>query len=338
MQIVCPNCEATYQVSATAIGTVGRQVRCVRCRTVWHQKPMAEVPPITVSPHVAGMAGDDDPVEAFKAELGAAEPPPPAPALAEPVAASAQPAESPAPAALLQEEAPTQNGDPSGPPLSDLMAQDETAPPQQADAEPAAAASLSDITIPVEPSPPVAPELPEAGGETGRPADAVEAAARRRRRSTARRRLPVRPGAASVLIVVFACIIGALFWGRATVVRHAPQMASLYATIGLPVNLRGLEFSGVEVSRETHDGVTVLVVAGTITNTVSQSVEVPRLRFAMRNETGSEIYAWTAMPSKEALSPGETLEFRSRLASPPGEGRDVTVRFFTRLDAVAGLR
>ena len=41
---------------------------------------------------------------------------------------------------------------------------------------------------------------------------------------------------------------------------------------------------------------------------------------------------------QEALAPGETLPFRSRLASPPGEGRDVTVRFFTRLDAVAGLR
>ena len=44
------------------------------------------------------------------------------------------------------------------------------------------------------------------------------------------------------------------------------------------------------------------------------------------------------MPSQPVLEPGETLPFRSRLASPPGEGRDVQVRFFTRRDAVAGLR
>jgi hypothetical protein len=79
-------------------------------------------------------------------------------------------------------------------------------------------------------------------------------------------------------------------------------------------------------------------VEGNIVSVASKAVEVPRLRFAMRSEAGNEVYAWTAMPSREVLGPGETLPFRSRLASPPGEGRDVMVRFFTRLDAVAGLR
>ena len=32
------------------------------------------------------------------------------------------------------------------------------------------------------------------------------------------------------------------------------------------------------------------------------------------------------------------MPFRSRLASPPADGHDVQVRFFTRRDAVAGLR
>jgi len=34
----------------------------------------------------------------------------------------------------------------------------------------------------------------------------------------------------------------------------------------------------------------------------------------------------------------ENMPFRSRLASPPAEGHDIQVRFFTRRDAVAGLR
>jgi hypothetical protein len=121
-------------------------------------------------------------------------------------------------------------------------------------------------------------------------------------------------------------------------VKHVPQLASLYATLGMPVNLRGLTFTDVRISRDMHDGTPVLVVEGTIVSAASKAVEVPRIRFAMRNETGSEIYAWTALPSREVLGPGETLPFRSRLASPPGEGRDVSVRFFTRLDSIAGLR
>ena len=55
-------------------------------------------------------------------------------------------------------------------------------------------------------------------------------------------------------------------------------------------------------------------------------------------EAGKEIYSWTAMPGRTLLGPGETLPFRSRLASPPGESRDVSVRFFTRRDALAGER
>jgi len=80
----------------------------------------------------------------------------------------------------------------------------------------------------------------------------------------------------------------------------------------------------------------VLVVEGVIVNTVSIPVEVPRLRFALRNDAGSEVYAWTAMPTQSALEPGGRLPFRSRLASPPKDGHDVQVRFFTRHDVQAG--
>ena len=119
--------------------------------------------------------------------------------------------------------------------------------------------------------------------------------------------------------------------------RTIPQLASFYASVGLPVNLRGLAFTGVTIGRDAHDGVPVLVVEGTIVNTVATPVEVPRLRFALRNAAGTEVYTWTAVPTQTVLEPGERLPFRSRLASPPEDGHDVQVRFFTRRDVVAGL-
>ena len=63
-----------------------------------------------------------------------------------------------------------------------------------------------------------------------------------------------------------------------------------------------------------------------------------QMSVALRNAAGAEVYAWTAQPSQPVLPAFETMPFRSRLASPPAEGHDIQVRFFTRRDAVAGLR
>jgi predicted Zn finger-like uncharacterized protein len=328
MHITCPNCAASYHVSATAIGPAGRSVRCVRCRAVWHQVQPPEIPPLTVVPPpvAAHEPAGDATVAAFKSELG----PPSDPA----VAAAPEPAMpefEPAPAV-------SENGDPAGPSLDQLIetpSAGET-PAEEAQAEPEQSApSLSDIAIPSE-------QTSAADEPLSAPAKAanVENVAARRtiKRGTARRRIPVRATRMPAVILLLACVFAALIGWRGTIVKHAPQMASLYAAIGLPVNLRGITFTEVKVSRDIHDGVAVLMVEGTIASTASKPVEVPRLRFAMRNEAGGEVYAWTAMPTREVLEPGETLPFRSRLASPPGEGRDVTVRFFTRLDATAGLR
>ena len=309
MHIVCPNCAASYKIDASVIGSAGRSVRCVRCRSVWHQAPPEPEPP----------AAND--VVTFKSELGS-------PAAAEPPA--------PDPAAETTQPAPavTENGDPAGPPLEQLIGPNAEPSPETA-AEPPAGASLSYITIPA--APPAANDAPPVDAQADSDIESI-AARRRARRGTARRRIPSRSARMPALILTLACVIAVLIAWRGNIVRHAPQMASLYAAIGMPVNLRGLTFTDVKVLRDVHDGVSVLVVEGSIVSTVARAVDVPRLRFAMRNEAGGEVYAWTAMPSKEVLEPGETLPFRSRLASPPSEGRDVTVRFFTRLDAVAGLR
>ncbi len=178
----------------------------------------------------------------------------------------------------------------------------------------------------------IAPARPD--GEANKD---IEAFARRRTARGARRR---RSGASRwpVIVVLLGAILAGLLIWRGKVVQHAPQMASLYAAIGLPVNLRGLTFSDVKTSHETHDGVPVLAVQGAITNTSSAAIEVPRLRFAVQNASGSEIYAWTAQPAQAVLAAGATLPFRSRLASPPPDSQSVVVRFFNRRDALAGTR
>lgn len=109
-----------------------------------------------------------------------------------------------------------------------------------------------------------------------------------------------------------------------------PQTASFYAGLGLPVNLRGVDFDRVAASAERHDGERVLVVKGEIANSSSRAEEVPRLRFAIRNAEHQEIYSWTAAVSHGRLPAGERLAFRSELILPPSDTRDVEVRFIDR--------
>lgn len=39
MQIVCPNCQTSYGVTPAALGPEGRNVRCAKCKQVWHALP-----------------------------------------------------------------------------------------------------------------------------------------------------------------------------------------------------------------------------------------------------------------------------------------------------------
>lgn len=140
--------------------------------------------------------------------------------------------------------------------------------------------------------------------------------------------------AAAVLFAVLS--IGVM--SREAMVRVAPELASLYAAIGFPVNLRGLEFQNIRTRQEIQDGVTVLAIEGEVENIVNRAVELPRVRLAVLGDNGAEIYAWTALLPRSILYPHERVPFKSRLASPPSAGKEIMVRFLTRADLSAPAR
>ena len=180
-------------------------------------------------------------------------------------------------------------------------------------------------------APPLVPALAQDPAPTTGP-DIETVAARRARHTGNKRRRSRRWPGLPTIILVLAGIVAALLNWRATVVRFVPQTASLFSAVGLPVNLRGLSLDDIKTTLEAHEGVSVLVVEGTIANLTRQPLEVPRLRFAVRNAAGYEVYAWTALPAEPVLAPGDRAPFRSRLASPPADAQDIIVRFFNRRD------
>jgi predicted Zn finger-like uncharacterized protein len=169
---------------------------------------------------------------------------------------------------------------------------------------------------------------------------AQEPVAVRRARPSLLRRLTPSFSMPAVSLTTACAAMGALvlalvIW-RADVVRLLPQTASFYKMVGLDVNLRGLVFKDVKITTESVEGKPVLVIEGVIIGEARKPVELPRLRFSVRDAQGAEIYAWNAVLEQPLLRPGEKAWFKSRLASPPPEGRNIDVRFFNKRDIAAG--
>jgi predicted Zn finger-like uncharacterized protein len=331
MLIVCPTCAATYDVAPDRLGASGRSVRCVRCRTVWFANAPGEQATAVIAPN-GDSIGPPQPVASTLRELMDWE------AAARAAAPRASPAD--AHAAWQSEETPASG--PIPPADSPPAAAERTAFDPPADPTPnlpALAGSDAPSLVPAEEMP--GPVEPAAGATVDALAnpDIETLAARRVRRpgGTRKKRGSWRPGLPSVIMVLFVILAG-LVVARNQVVRIAPQTASLFSAIGLAVNVRGLALEKVKTRHEVHDGAMVLIVEGTVANVTRAIVEVPRLRFALRNPAGLEIYAWTAVAGRPALGPGESTTFSSRLASPPTDAREVIVRFLTRRDLTAGER
>jgi predicted Zn finger-like uncharacterized protein len=335
MLITCPSCATSYDVRPDILGASGRSVRCARCERVWHadlpqaQKLLQAADAIGVPAAESGPAGENWAAHAPpESDEGAAE---------EPLAPgrASDPGQAwPFPDAVAESGPEAGDAALAGP--ADLPEAPPLAPIDLDDSPPAVADAAGVVDDAPSDQPLLAPAFAEPGPAESK--DVESFAARRARRLAQRRRLrwPLSrlQSAILVLLVVNAVLVG---W-RSDVVRLLPQTASFFSLIGLPVNLRGLMFDGIEIVREQHEGVPVLVVEGNIVNVARRSVEVPRLKLAVRNASGQEIYTWTAVPPRSVLPSGEAVAFRSRLASPPPEGREVLVRFLNRRDVVAGVR
>jgi predicted Zn finger-like uncharacterized protein len=307
MLIVCPTCATSYDVELASLQPNGRQVRCVRCRAIWRAAPshadklLAAAEAIGPEPQVA-----QAPAGAFAEE----------------------------PALQSAEEPPADGGAWAAP--DELPAAAETEAATDAPVAAVEAPSIAPVDLD-EGQPPI--EVEGTAEEDAEPLEDIETyAARRQKRGFGRPSLhwPLSNLQSGILalLIVNAILVG---W-RDDVVRILPQTASFYSMLGLSVNLRGLALDSVTTTTEQHEGVPILVVEGNVVNNTRKIVDVPRLKFVVRNALNEEVYSWTAVPPRATLPPGEAVAFRSRLASPPTDGRDVLVRFVTRHDIIAGTR
>jgi predicted Zn finger-like uncharacterized protein len=304
MTIVCPNCTTSYAVDPTAFGAAGRIVRCARCKQTWLARPEEAVRAETRVPEMTAVDNPNDSLEndAGWGDLGDDDD---TPVVDSPSITSEMPDDGETQSFAAEADWPSRA-------QNDVAEEEWDAPARK----PSWLGRLRQA-VPLPPMPKIPlPKIP----------------------------LPTIPipkvlkpfvTLSSACAAMAALTMALVFW-RADVVRLLPQTATLYQIVGLEVNLRGLAIKDVKISTETVDSKPVLVIEGIIVDIARKPIDVPRLRFVVRDERGTEIYAWNAVLEKSQLKPGESAWFRSRLASPPAEARNVEVRFFNRRDLAGG--
>ena len=143
--------------------------------------------------------------------------------------------------------------------------------------------------------------------------------------------------AQSVGWTVLIFLIGAIGWGtiqyRETIASLWPQSASLYAILGMPVNVRGITLTNISYKQEYEDGQPVLSVTGKVVNFSTREQPVPEIRVVLLDDAKHELYHWTFATGIPTLRPGAESPFVTRLSSPPPEARNLNVRFAEAGDA-----
>lgn len=130
-------------------------------------------------------------------------------------------------------------------------------------------------------------------------------------------------GLAAVILVIG----GAAVSYRQDIATLWPQSASLYSTLGLNVNARGIAFADVTRRYETEDGQTVLAITGNIVNVSGRELPVPPIRVTLSDEGKRELYHWNFTPDVATLRAGQSSAFLTRMSNPPEGARHMELRF-----------
>ncbi|MGW5956517.1 zinc-ribbon domain-containing protein [Methylorubrum thiocyanatum] len=197
------------------------------------------------------------------------------------------------------------------------------------------AAMFDEMAGDEEPAAAPPPPEPPPPAEEPAPRPAVARPVKRSKPKRPPRRLS--PALAACLVLAAALPLALL--GRVTVVRAMPQTAGLFARVGLPVNLRGIDLADVAAFQVAADGSNParLVVEGDLVAVARERVAVPPIEVEVRDAEGQPLYRWSVPGPRAALEPGERARFKASLSAPPEKGRRIEVRFSDAAQAETGI-
>jgi len=130
-----------------------------------------------------------------------------------------------------------------------------------------------------------------------------------------------------LFLVVLGAILGGGWYYRDKVVAAVPELAKLYAWLGIEVApaVEGrLEIVSYTFGRRLVDSERKLAVAGEIANRGAKELAVPLLRARALDQSGNELMTWDFEAAAKTLAPGATTRFES-LHEHPDYGGELQV-------------
>lgn len=338
--IECPDCETRYEIPIS-IPEGGRKVRCAKCEHIWTVQPGDEIP------------ANDLPVLEEDDEIS----------FREPVEDSGQPSDeiTPVDPSALEGDEEVSFREPVAA-EEDTVAQEEPDAGEKETGEPLVAPPVEEA---VDDQPETEQDSPgeegspgeedataladdtedtgdDASMDDGSARDAVAdfygddgkvdtpAGAEKIYIGKARRRGSLSAGLAAGWAMLCLGIAAAGYFAisqRVEVVRALPGSAWVYELIGMPVNVRGLDFADVAYSWGSSANRVFLEVHGDIVNVTDKTMGVPSVVFALRGEKDSDVFQWEYQVVNEPLAAGERATFAVRIPTPPKSTKAVQVRF-----------
>ena len=195
-------------------------------------------------------------------------------------------------------------------------------------------ASLEDAPLELEPA---ATSLAAATAETveeGPPETLAETPAPelpRAFRAKAERKRRVRKAAAAgaawaaAAAVVLGLITGGVLF-REEIVRKFPVTAGAYETLGLDVNIVGLEFEAQRARVAPHDPGKI-IISGAVRNIRETEVVSPPIRAVLQDDQGVEVASRVVRPDGPPVLPGQVQGFAVVIADPQGKAAGMTTKF-----------
>ena len=137
----------------------------------------------------------------------------------------------------------------------------------------------------------------------------------------------LRRSARMLSVIALAGVLAGAYFGRVQVVQRYPAMAGVYESVGLGVNVVGLDFSNVTTLRTLRDGKEVLIVSAQIFGLMPEPVPVPAVVVTLVGADGQGVYEWSVTPAVRDLMAGERATFDTQLTLPPGDASTVRLSF-----------
>ena len=136
---------------------------------------------------------------------------------------------------------------------------------------------------------------------------------------------------------LLVAVIGGAVLFRTEIVRTLPDLAGLYAGVGLTVNVVGLDFSDVTTLLSRKGNSDVMTVNATIFGVEPHRLLVPPVVVTLLDDDNEPVYAFSVAPKQRDLEPGEVISFSTELVAPPVAAKQVRLSFADSSGALAPL-